>query len=65
MKLQRRKEVFCVVLHLCCFFMFPLFGGTAVQAVCSRVHKELHARKSEGDSSYFGDVYGYEADLYL
>lgn len=53
-----------LVLQLCCFLMLPL-GGTTVQAVCSRVHEELHARKSEGDSSYFGDVYGYEADLYL
>jgi len=37
-----------------------ILSHEVAEAVCSRVHEELHARKSEGDSSYFGDVYGYE-----
>ncbi|CAJ1360420.1 unnamed protein product, partial [Effrenium voratum] len=30
------------------------------EALCSRVDAELRARQSEGDDSYFGNVYGYE-----
>ncbi|CAK9052715.1 50S ribosomal protein L5, partial [Durusdinium trenchii] len=40
-----------------------ILPADVAEAVCKRVHEELASRRAEGDSTYFGDVYGYEADI--
>ncbi|CAK9052731.1 unnamed protein product [Durusdinium trenchii] len=37
-----------------------ILPADVAEAVCKRVHEELASRRAEGDSTYFGDVYGYE-----